>query len=92
MVLACSQCDTSTYAQILESLCEVLSTQLDSVSTQATLIIGFSLGLWAGETLVPLTDDTSPHCIYKSLPSQLLGAAFFLVVALGASFCWSSGA
>ena len=66
---------------------QVMSTQLDSVSTQATLIIGFSLGLWAGETLVPLTDDTSPHCIYKSLASQILGAAFFLVTALGASFC-----
>ena len=66
---------------------QVLSTQLDSVSTQATLIIGFSLGLWAGETLVPLTDDTSPHCIYKSVASELLGAAFFLVTALGASFC-----
>ena len=66
---------------------QVLSTQLDSVSTQATLVIGFSLGMWAGETLVPLTADDSPHCIYKTWWSQLLGACFFMVTALGASFC-----
>ena len=34
----------------------VLQTQLDNVSMQATLIIGFALGMWAGETLDPLLE------------------------------------
>ena len=66
---------------------QVLQTQLDNVSTQATLLIGFTLSMWAGETLVPLTEDQSAHCIYKTAWTQVLGFAFFISVVLGVCFC-----
>jgi len=65
----------------------VIQTQLDTVSTQATLVVGFTLSMWAGETLSPLTDDQGPHCIYKSWVSQAFGLTFFLSVAVGVSLC-----
>ena len=60
----------------------VLETSLDNISMQATLIIGFALGMWAGETLDPLLDDEGVHCIYKSPLHRILALVFFASVAL----------
>jgi len=66
----------------------VLQTQLDNVSMQATLIIGFALGMWAGETLDPLLDDVGPHCIYKSSAHMIISFIFFSAVALCITNCF----
>ena len=31
----------------------VLQTQMDNISVQSTLVAGFALAMWAGETLAP---------------------------------------
>jgi len=46
------------------------------------LIIGFALGMWAGETLEPLIEDESQICIWKTWYHMLFAAVFFLCVAL----------
>jgi len=60
----------------------VLQTQLDNVSMQAVLIIGFALSMWGGETLDPLSDDTGPHCIFKTGTRSLVAIIFFASVGL----------
>uniref|UniRef100_A0A7S0JD34 Uncharacterized protein n=1 Tax=Calcidiscus leptoporus TaxID=127549 RepID=A0A7S0JD34_9EUKA len=66
----------------------VQQTQLDNVSMQATLIIGFALGMWAGETLEPLVDDQGHLCIFKSWTHMLCGVCFFMSVAACISCCF----
>ena len=66
----------------------VLQTQLDNVSMQSTLIIGFALGMWAGETLSPLLEDDGPRCIFKTWLHMLFGLGFFLSVAACISYCF----
>ena len=67
----------------------VLQTQLDNVSMQATLIIGFALGMWGGETLDPLTDDEGPHCVFKSWGRSAIAVVFFSAIAVG---LWANAA
>uniref|UniRef100_A0A7S4C3Z4 Uncharacterized protein n=1 Tax=Chrysotila carterae TaxID=13221 RepID=A0A7S4C3Z4_CHRCT len=66
----------------------VLQTQLDNVSMQATLIIGFALGMWAGETLEPLFDDESARCVFKTGQHMVLAVFFFCSVAACISCCF----
>ena len=40
----------------------VLQTQMDNLSVQATLLIGFALSMWGGATLKPLLEDDSQIC------------------------------
>ena len=40
----------------------VLQTQMDNLSVQATLPIGFALSMWGGATLKPLLEDDSQIC------------------------------
>jgi hypothetical protein len=65
----------------------VLQTQMENLTTQSTIIIGFALGMLGGATLFPLVDDQSQVCIYKSWYSQLFAVLFFLSVALCISSC-----
>jgi hypothetical protein len=65
----------------------VLQTQMDNLSVQATLIIGFALSMWAGETLTPLLEDHSQMCIWKSWYHLLFATIFFMLVALCISCC-----
>jgi len=54
---------------------------------QATLIIGFAMSMWAGETLGPLVRDEEEMCIYKT-PYHLIVATFFFgSIALCLSCC-----
>ena len=55
---------------------------------QATLIIGFALGMWAGETLDPLLDDKGTHCIFKSNVAMMISLVFFSAVALCICSCF----
>ena len=45
---------------------DVLQTQMDNLTMQTTLLIGFGVSMWAGETLVPLVEDFGQLCIYKT--------------------------
>lgn len=65
----------------------VLQTQMDNLSVQATLIIGFALSMWAGETLTPLLEDDSQLCIWKSWYHLIFATFFFMLVALCISCC-----
>ena len=65
----------------------VLQTQMDNLSVQATLIIGFALSMWAGETLTPLLEDESQICIWKSWYHLLFATCFFMLVAVCISCC-----
>jgi hypothetical protein len=66
----------------------VLQTQLDNLSMQSTLVIGFALAMWGGETLTPLMDDESGRCLFKGWVSKLLGLCFILTVALCVGLCF----
>lgn len=66
----------------------VLQTQLDNVSLQATLIIGFALAMWSGDIIGPLSDDSSARCLYKTWLHMLLGLLFFMAVAACISLCF----
>jgi len=65
----------------------VLQTQMDNLSVQATLIIGFALSMWAGETLMPLLEDDSQLCIWKSWYHLFFASVFFIFVAVCISCC-----
>jgi len=65
----------------------VLQTQMDNLSVQATLIIGFALSMWAGETLTPLLEDHSQMCIWKSWYHLIFATFFFILVAVCISCC-----
>jgi len=65
----------------------VLQTQMDNLQLQATLIIGFALSMWAGETLTPLLEDESQICIWKSWYHLTFATMFFMLVAVCISCC-----
>jgi len=65
----------------------VLQTQMDNLQLQATLIIGFAMSMWAGETLSPLLKDESQICVWKSWYHIAFGTMFFMLVALCISCC-----
>ena len=83
-----AQENTVNLMQIDMMQLNVLMTQLDNVSMQAILIIGFALGMWGGETLDPLTDDTGSHCIFKAGPRKLCAMLFFASVGLCITNCF----
>ena len=56
-----------------------LHSQLNSMTTQCTLIVGFALAGLGADTLTQIGDDESEFCIYKSPLSQAIGTAFILV-------------
>ena len=62
-----------------------LQTQLGNVSLQATLIIGFAISMFSGDSMNPLMDDLGPRCLYKTWVHMLLGMCFFL--SLSACIC-----
>ena len=37
-----------------------------NLTMQATLLVGFTLAMWSGETLSPLVEDEGVKCVYKS--------------------------
>jgi len=60
----------------------VLQTQMDNLSVQATLLIGFALSMWGGATLKPLLEDDSQICIWKTWYHLAFAAVFFVTIAL----------
>ena len=65
----------------------VLQTQMDNICLQSTLITGFAIGMWAGETLSPFVEDDSQACIWKHNSSLVFGHIFFYCVAVCISCC-----
>ena len=52
---------------------------LNSLSVQATLVVGFSLASLNADNLATLGDDTSSFCIYKTVEARVLGVSFVLL-------------
>lgn len=48
-----------------------LHSQLNSITTQATLIVGFAVASLSADTLAELASDTGQFCIYKSGAARL---------------------
>jgi len=63
----------------------VLQTQMDNLTMQSTLMIGFSMSMFGGETLNPLVNDQSQMCVYKSWYHMLFGLIFFMSVTTSVS-------
>jgi len=59
----------------------VQQTQMDNICLQATLLMGFALGMWSGETLHQFVEDESELCIWKHPFAVILGHLFFYCVA-----------
>ena len=55
---------------------------MDNLTMQATIVIGFALAMWGGETLGPLVEEESEVCIYKSVGHRLFATMFFLSVSV----------
>ena len=85
-----AQENTVNLMQIDMLALNVLQTQLDNVSMQATLMIGFALGMWGGETLGPLVEDQGTHCIFKSGVHAVVACLFFSAVAVCITSCFIS--
>lgn len=64
-----------------------LHIQLQSITTQCTLIIGFALASIGVDTLQQLASDTESFCIYKSWRTRILGSMYLLLTTL--SICLS---
>lgn len=54
---------------------------LNSLSVQATLVVGFSLATLNADNLMALGDDTSPFCIYVG-SNAFLGSAFLILTSI----------
>lgn len=63
-----------------------LHAQLNSMTTQCTLLVGFALAGIGADTLSELANDVSQFCLYKSMRAQVLGTSFILVTTLAIFF------
>ena len=63
----------------------VLQTQMDNLTMQSTLMIGFSMSMFGGESLNPLVNDQSQICVYKTWYHMLFGLIFFMSVTTSVS-------
>ena len=59
-----------------------LHAQLNSMTTQCTLIVGFALAGLGADTLTQLGSMTTEFCIYKTLRARLLGSLFITCTTL----------
>ena len=66
-----------------------LHAQLNSITTQSTLIIGFGLASIGADTLSTLASDEDQFCIYKSDRARALGAAYIIVTTVCICTCMS---
>lgn len=67
---------------------QTLQTQLGNISLQATLIIGFAVSMFSGDTIQPLMDADSQRCLYKSWAHMLLGILFYLSLVACVCYCF----
>jgi hypothetical protein len=65
----------------------VLQTQMETLTNQATIIIGFTVVMLGGETLLPLVSIQSEVCVYKSWYSMLFAILFFFFHCICMSSC-----
>jgi len=63
----------------------VLQTQMDNLTMQSTLMIGFAMTMFAGGSSNPLVNDQSQVCVYKSWYHMLFGLIFFMSVTTSTS-------
>ncbi|KAL1515706.1 hypothetical protein AB1Y20_002322 [Prymnesium parvum] len=66
-----------------------LHAQLNSITTQCTLIIGFGLASIGADTLSVLASDEDQFCIYKTLRARALGTAYILLTTVCICMCMS---
>ena len=59
-----------------------LHAQLNSMTTQCTLIVGFALAGLGADTLTQLGSMVTEFCIYKNDRARFLGTAFISVTTL----------
>lgn len=60
---------------------------LNNISTQATLLLGFSLAAFGADLLPTVLDDTSTFCFYKTQFTMAIGSIFLLCNASTLGFC-----
>jgi len=65
----------------------VLQTQMDNLCIQTTLMVGFAVAMWGGETLLSLVKDDSQGCFWKRTSSLVFAHIFFYLVAVCISCC-----
>ena len=64
-----------------------LHVQVQNISTQATLIVGFSLATMGADLLNAIASDTSEFCIWKTSAHLVVGYMFVLSSAFCICYC-----
>ena len=64
----------------------VLTTQMDNVCLQTTLLMGIAVLMWSGEILHQFVEDDNEVCIWKQTVSLFFGHIFFYCIASCISF------
>ena len=62
-------------------------TMLTTISTQATLLLGFALATYGADLLPYILNDDSPFCLYKNGASMVIGFIFLLANTCCICFC-----
>ena len=62
-------------------------TMLTTISTQATLLLGFALATYGADLLPYILNDDSPFCLYKNAASMFVGFIFLLSNTCCVCFC-----
>jgi len=64
-----------------------LHSQLNSITMQCTLIIGFGLASIGADTLSSLASDDNQFCIFKSTKAMLFGTGYILLTTIAICMC-----
>ena len=64
-----------------------LHSQLNSITMQCTLIIGFGLASIGADTLSSLASDDNQFCMFKSSRAMIFGAAYILLTTVAICMC-----
>ena len=59
-----------------------LHAQLNSMTTQCTLLVGFALAGLGADMLSELGTEVGEFCIYKTLPARILGSVYIATITL----------
>ena len=66
---------------------ELYHQMLNNISTQATLLLGFSLATYAVDLMPKVLDDAGTFCFYKTYASMVCGSLFMLCNTCTLGFC-----
>ena len=73
--------------QIEQPLLDMYRDELDNLSLQATLLLGFAVAFLSAETLAGFFDGESSFCVYKTRSHMVAGVAFVVFAAACISLC-----